>query len=77
MIENFDLSLVVLHDGSLMLDGLTQAATQSLVLAQQFDQDILGDISTAFGRFVDSGQLWAMVIGFVIGYIFKSLTSYG
>ncbi|NJN30544.1 MAG: hypothetical protein HC824_09020 [Synechococcales cyanobacterium RM1_1_8] len=53
------------------------SATQGLVLAQQFDQDILGDITTAFRGFVDSGQFWAMLIGFVIGYVFKGLTSYG
>lgn len=77
MLESFDLSLVVLADGSFMSEGLSQVSTQSLVLAQQFDQDILGDINKAFGNFVDSGQIWAMLIGFVIGYVFKSLTSYG
>lgn len=76
MIE-IDLSLIVLNDGSTALEALSQMATQATVLAQQFDQDILGDLNGAFGRFVESGQLWAMLIGFVIGYIFKSLTSYG
>ncbi len=77
MIENLDLSLIVLNDGSTALDALSQTATHTTILAQQFDQDILGDMTGAWGRFVDSGQLWAMLIGFVIGYIFKSLTSYG
>lgn len=77
MIENLDLSLIVLSDGSTALEALNHGATQSMILAQQFDQDILGDIGAAWGRFVDSGQIWAMLIGFVIGYIFKSLTSYG
>lgn len=77
MIENLDLSLIVLRDGSTALEALSQSATQATILAQQFDQDILGDMGSAWGRFVDSGQLWAMLIGFVIGYIFKSLTSYG
>ena len=77
MIENLDLSLIVLNDGSTALDALSQTATHATILAQQFDQDILGDMTGAWGRFVDSGQLWAMLIGFVIGYIFKSLTSYG
>ena len=77
MIENLDLSLIVLNDGSTALEALNHTATQSMVVAQYFQQDILGDINGAFGRFVESGQLWAMLIGFVIGYIFKSLTSYG
>ncbi len=77
MIENLDLSLIVLNDGSTALEALSQTATHATILAQQFDQDILGDMTGAWGRFVDSGQLWAMLIGFVIGYIFKSLTSYG
>ena len=77
MIEHLDLSLILLRDGSTALEALNQAATHGSILAQQFDQDILGDINKAFSHFVDSGQLWAMLIGFVIGYIFKSLTSYG
>jgi hypothetical protein len=48
-----------------------------IVLANQFNQDILGDLTKAFNKFVKSGQLLAMAIGFVIGYIFKSITSYG
>ena len=77
MIENLDLSLIVLNNGSTALEALQHSATQSLVVAQYFDQDILGDMNGAFGNFVESGQIWAMLIGFVIGYIFKSLTSYG
>jgi hypothetical protein len=77
MIEHLDLSLILLRDGSTALEALNHAATHSTILAEYFDQDILGDMGKAFGNFVDSGQLWAMLIGFVIGYIFKSLTSYG
>jgi hypothetical protein len=48
-----------------------------LVLAQMFQQDILGDLIKGFNTFVKTGRLWAMLIGFVIGYVFKSMTSYG
>jgi hypothetical protein len=48
-----------------------------IVLAQQFQQDILGDLTKAFGKFVKTGQLWAMIIGFILGFVFKSITSYG
>ncbi len=45
-------------------------------LAEQFNQDILGDIQKAFNHFVQSGQVWALLIGIVLGYMFRALTSY-
>ncbi len=62
---------------SSLLPAALPVHTENLVLAQQFDQDILGDMNGAFAHFVESGQVWALLIGFVLGYIFKSLTSYG
>ena len=50
--------------------------THGVVLAQQFDQDILGDLGSVFRTFVDSGQVWALIIGIVIGYLFRSMTTY-
>lgn len=44
------------------------------IIAQQFDQDILGDISTGWRNFVESGQVWALIIGVVAGYFLRSLT---
>ncbi|MGP1387416.1 MAG: hypothetical protein ACTS2F_27900 [Thainema sp.] len=49
---------------------------QDLVLAQ-FEQDLWGDVSGAFNNFVESGQLWALLIGIVLGYLLKGLTSFG
>ncbi len=46
------------------------------VVAQQFNQDVLGDIQKAFNHFIQSGQVWAFLIGIVIGYMFRALTSY-
>ncbi|MEA5418166.1 hypothetical protein VB712_02950 [Spirulina sp. CCNP1310] len=39
------------------------------------DPDILGQIQAGFQNFMQSGQVWAMVIGIVIGYGIRSLTS--
>lgn len=51
---------------------------QDLVLAQQqFEQDLWGDVSGAFDNFVESGQLWALLIGIIVGYLLKSITSFG
>jgi hypothetical protein len=49
-----------------------------LVLAQQFKEpDIPGDVSKAFNHFVKTGQIWAFLIGIVLGYLVKTFTSYG
>ncbi|MBD2139173.1 hypothetical protein H6F32_16705 [Anabaena sp. FACHB-1237] len=41
------------------------------------DPDLLGQIEKAWNTFVKSGQIWAIMIGIVVGYIFKSLSSFG
>ncbi len=42
--------------------------------AKQFNQDVLGDISRGFNNFVRSGQLVAMIIGMVLGYLLRTIT---
>lgn len=37
------------------------------------DPDVLGQIQTGLTNFVESGQLWAMIGGFVLGYMFAGL----
>ncbi|HHP7232232.1 MAG TPA: hypothetical protein ACFCUY_15400 [Xenococcaceae cyanobacterium] len=47
------------------------------VLAQTIkDPDILGQMEAAWHNFIESGQVWALVIGLFIGYTFKGFTSY-
>ena len=46
------------------------------VLAQQFDQDVVGDLGNALNTFVQSGQIWALLIGFVLGYLLRGMTTY-
>ncbi|MGD1867755.1 MAG: hypothetical protein ACFB0D_24655 [Phormidesmis sp.] len=53
------------------------ALTGTPIIAQHFDQDIIGDTGTMLQGFYESGQLWAMLIGVVLGYGFKSFTSFG
>lgn len=48
----------------------------SPVLAQQFDQDILADIASTWDNFVDSGQIWALLFGIVLGYMIRNLTAF-
>ena len=52
-----------------------QSSAHWTVLAQDFsDVDIIADITKAFGNFIASGQVWALVIGLIIGYFLKSIT---
>ena len=42
------------------------------ILAQTIeDPDILGQIQDAWFNFIDSGQVWALLIGMFFGYTFK------
>lgn len=46
------------------------------LLAQSIeDPDILGQIQDAWFNFIDSGQVWALLIGTFFGYTFKGFTS--
>ena len=47
---------------------------ESYVLAQSFDQDVLGDIKNGFTNFVETGQVWALLIGLVVGFVIRGLT---
>lgn len=42
----------------------------------QFNQDVVGDISSGFKHFFESGQVWALLVGLVIGYMIRSMTAY-
>ena len=47
------------------------------ILAQTFDDvDIMADFEEAWYNFVDTGQCWALAIGVVVGYGFKSMTGF-
>ncbi|NJL35524.1 MAG: hypothetical protein HC899_01330 [Leptolyngbyaceae cyanobacterium SM1_4_3] len=47
------------------------------LLAQQFETDVFADFRSAFNNFMESGQVWALIIGLILGYLIRSLTSYG
>jgi hypothetical protein len=57
-----------------MRDELPQ---NTVILAQMIeDPDVLGQMQDAWNNFVETGQVWALLIGIFIGYMFRSLTSY-
>ncbi|MCE2720224.1 MAG: hypothetical protein ACK57R_06920 [Dolichospermum sp.] len=41
------------------------------------DPDILEQMRLGWNHFVTTGQVWALFIGVVVGYLFKSLSSFG
>lgn len=53
------------------LDWQTLAQT-----GQHFNQDVTRDIAGGWNNFVRSGQVWALLIGLTLGYLFKSITSF-
>lgn len=64
----------VIHAKIAFLHGNT---TDWILLAQQFDTDPFAGIREWFGNLVATGQLWALIIGFILGYLFRGFTSYG
>ncbi len=49
-----------------------------VVLAQQFKEtDLGGDVSKAWTQFVKTGQVWAFLVGLILGYMVRALTTYG
>jgi hypothetical protein len=47
-----------------------------LFIAQAQSTDLFGNVQQAWNNFVQTGQVWALIIGFVLGYLFRSITAY-
>ena len=61
-------------------DQLSSVSSHQLglvhLLAQNFDNvDIISDFQKSWRHFIQSGQVWALGIGFVLGYMFRTFTS--
>lgn len=53
----------------------------SIFLAQQNTSDIaqidvIAQMQDSFNHFIYSGQVWALAIGVVLGYLFRTFTAY-
>jgi hypothetical protein len=47
-----------------------------MFLAQQVsDPNVIGQMQDAFNNFIASGQVWALIIGFIIGYVVRGMTA--
>ena len=65
------------HHLALLDSSILHSVSEGLhVLAQTYEDNLGNDVSGAFNNFIESGQVWALGIGFILGYIVRSLTSY-
>ncbi|MCP2731431.1 hypothetical protein [Limnofasciculus baicalensis] len=65
------------HTISYLPELNSQVSLDWLVLAQNVtDPDVLGQMQRAFSNFINSGQVWALLIGLVVGYMFRGMSSY-
>lgn len=63
--------------GQLSIDFHHPLNAMQTLLAQQFETDVFRGTRAAFSNFIRSGQAWALLVGFVVGYVVRGLTSYG
>ena len=60
------------HSREVLSPLMGDSFRQAIVLAQQVsDPDIMGRITDAWNNFVETGQIWALIIGMVLGYGFR------
>ncbi|MGB7442449.1 MAG: hypothetical protein WA919_15400 [Coleofasciculaceae cyanobacterium] len=67
-----------ISNGTYPWEGLiSQIPVDWLFLAQSVeDPDVLGQMQDAWNNFVSSGQIWALLLGLIIGYMFRGFTSF-
>lgn len=46
------------------------------ILAKTFNTDVFAGTRAWFNNFVKSGQIWALLIGMVLGYLIRGMTTY-
>ena len=61
----------------LVRDRLWQFSLNATILAQQTDADLVANFRQAFSNFIESGQVWAFIIGIILGYLLRQFTTYG
>ncbi len=60
------------NSGEVFSQLMGESFRQAIVLAQQVsDPDLMGQIKNAWDNFVETGQIWALIIGIVLGYGFR------
>lgn len=61
---------------ALGMSEVWQQGTTPILAQEQFEQDILADLGNVVSNFIESGQVWALLIGFILGYVLRGVTTY-
>ncbi|WP_233219759.1 hypothetical protein [Pleurocapsa sp. CCALA 161] len=76
--ENFKLMEILFNNQLIQmifdLDHNYLLSVANLLAQNIEDPDVLGQIQDAWYNFIDSGQVWALLIGSFFGYTFKGFT---
>ncbi len=69
----------IFMDFSFLPDGINSFDFHSLqntiLFAQEFQQDVLGDLGKGWKSFVETKQYVSLIIGFTLGYLLRSVTN--
>lgn len=67
----------VSHVNTSLQAGFWHSPLAGVVLAQAASTDLWANVQGAFKVFIESGQVWALIIGLVVGYLVRMFTTYG
>ena len=56
--------------------GQPTMVTTTPIIAQTFEENFFERSGDIIGDFVESGQLWALLLGVVLGYVIRGITAY-
>jgi hypothetical protein len=65
-----------LYSDSQWVPDLVEQVLPTTFWLAQFEDNLGANFTEAWANFIESGQVWALLIGFGIGYAFRGLTSY-
>jgi hypothetical protein len=72
------MDIATMHPGHIHIGYLDLDWDYLLAQAQkggEFKQDVVSDMTKGWNNFVKTGQIWALLIGLVLGYLFRSVTA--
>jgi hypothetical protein len=72
------IDIATIHPGHIHLGALDLDWDFLLAQAQksgEFKQDVVSDMTKGWNNFVKTGQIWALLIGLTLGYLFRSVTA--
>lgn len=71
------IQIVAIADFTSWHDFAQQMQAVDPILVAQFQNRVFSSFNAALSNFIESGQVWAFIIGLVLGYLVRSFTSYG